>query len=91
MLNSKTLDDLTTRINKAFEASPAKDVEKNVKAMLQSGLAKFDFVTRQEFDVQREVLARTREKVEALEKRVAELESASKPAARTRSTGPKAV
>ena len=77
MLNSKTLDDLAARIGKAFEASPARDVEKNVKAMLQSGLAKLDVVTRAEFDVQKEVLARTREKVEALELRVAALEGAS--------------
>jgi BMFP domain-containing protein YqiC len=77
MFTSKTLDDLAARIGKAFEQSPARDVEKNIKAMLQSGLAKLDFVTRQEFDVQRDVLLRTREKVEALERRVAELEQAS--------------
>ena len=77
MLNSKTLEDLAARIGKAFEASPARDVEKNVKAMMQSGLAKLDVVTRAEFDVQKEVLARTREKVEALELRVAALEGAS--------------
>ena len=76
MFNSKTLDDLAMKIGKAFENSPAKDVEKNVKAMLQSGLARLDVVTRQEFDVQKEVLARTRDKVEALEARVAELEAA---------------
>jgi BMFP domain-containing protein YqiC len=91
MFNSKTLDDLAMRISKAFEASPAKDVEKNVKALLQSGMAKFDFVTRQEFDVQREVLARTREKVEALEKRVDALESAQEPAARASGSGPQAT
>ena len=91
MLNSKTLDDLAARIGKAFEASPAKDVEKNVKALLQSGMAKFDFVTRQEFDVQKEVLARTREKVEALEKRVDALENAQEPAARASAPGPQAT
>ena len=91
MLNSKTLDDLAMRIGKAFEASPARDVEKNVKALLQSGLARLDLVTRQEFDVQKEVLARTREKVDALEQRVAELESAQKPASRPRATGPRSA
>ena len=91
MFNSKTLDDLAMRIGKAFEASPAKDVEKNVKALLQSGMAKFDFVTRQEFDVQKEVLARTREKVEALEKRVDALESAQEPATRAPGSGPQAT
>ena len=75
MMNSKTLDELAARIGKAFEASPAKDIEKNVKAMLQSGLSRLDLVTRQDFEVQAEVLRKTREKVERLEARVAELEA----------------
>jgi ubiquinone biosynthesis accessory factor UbiK len=79
MLNSKTLDELAARIGKALESSPAKDIEKNVKAMLQSGLGKLDLVTRQEFDVQVEVLRKTREKVERLEARVAELEARMPP------------
>jgi BMFP domain-containing protein YqiC len=81
MLNSKTLDELAARIGKAFEASPAKDIEKNVKAMLQSGLAKLDLVTRQEFEIQAEVLRKTREKVERLEARVADLEAKTAPPA----------
>jgi BMFP domain-containing protein YqiC len=81
MLKSATLDELASRIGKAIEASPAKDIEKNVKAMLQSGLARLDVVTRQEFDVQAQVLLRTREKVEALERRVAELEARFPPPA----------
>jgi ubiquinone biosynthesis accessory factor UbiK len=74
-LNSHTLDELAARIGQAFENSPAKDLEKNVKALLASSLARLDLVTRQEFDIQREVLQRTREKVEMLETRVAELEA----------------
>ena len=81
MLNSKMLDELAARLGKAFEASPAKDIEKNVKAMLRSGLARLDLVTRQEFDVQSEVLRKTREKVEQLEARVAALEARVAPAA----------
>jgi BMFP domain-containing protein YqiC len=79
MLNSKTLDDLAAKIGKAFEGSPAKDIEKNVKAMLQSGLSRLDLVTRAEFDVQAEVLRKTRDKVERLEARVAELEARMPP------------
>ena len=79
MLNSKTLDELAARIGKAFEASPAKDIEKNVKALLQSGLSRLDLVTREEFDVQVEVLRKTREKVERLEALVAELEARTTP------------
>jgi len=79
MLNASTLDELAARIGKAIEASPARDIEKNVKALLQSGLARLDVVTRAEFDVQQQVLLRTREKVELLERRLAELEARFPP------------
>jgi BMFP domain-containing protein YqiC len=75
MLNTKTLDELAARIGKAIEDSPAQDIEKNVKALLQSGLARLDVVPRAEFDTQAQVLLRTREKIERLEARVAELEA----------------
>ncbi|MFX5656659.1 accessory factor UbiK family protein [Acinetobacter baumannii] len=65
-------------MNKAIENSPAKDIEKNVKAMLSQGFAKLDLVTREEFDVQAQVLAKTRARLEALEARVAELEAQQK-------------
>ena len=81
--NSKMFDDLAARIGKAVEASPAKDIEKNVKAMLQSGLSRLDVVTREEFDTQAAVLAKTREKLERLEARVAELEARVPPTAAT--------
>ena len=68
-------DDLQSKINQALENSPAKDIEKNVKAMLTQGFSKLDLVTRDEFDVQTQVLAKTRAKLEALETRVAELEA----------------
>ena len=74
MLNSKTLDELAARIGKALENSPAKDIEQNVKTMLQSGLARLDVVPRTEFDTQSQVLRRTREKSKQLEARIAELE-----------------
>lgn len=68
-------NDLQAKINQAIENSPAKDIEKNVKAMLSQGFSKLDLVTREEFDVQAQVLAKTRAKLEALETRVAELEA----------------
>ncbi|MFJ3047359.1 accessory factor UbiK family protein [Herbaspirillum chlorophenolicum] len=71
-------EDLQSKINKAIENSPAKDIEKNVKAMLSQGFAKLDLVTREEFDVQAQVLAKTRARLEALEARVAELEAQQK-------------
>jgi len=73
-------DDLQSKINQAMENSPAKDIEKNVKAMLSHGFSKLDLVTREEFDVQMQVLAKTRAKLEALEARVAELEAQLKKA-----------
>src|SRR5689334_12399141 len=74
--NTQALDDLAARIGKAIENSPARDIEKNVKALLQSGLLRLDLVTRQDFDTQAQVLLRTREKVEQLEAKLAELERA---------------
>lgn len=75
MLDRKILDDVSARVAAAIAASPARDAEKNLKAMLTSALAKLDLVTREEFDIQARVLLRTREKLETLETRVAELEA----------------
>lgn len=75
MDKSNFLNDLQDKINQAIRNSPAKDIEKNVKAMLSQGFARLDLVTREEFDIQTNVLARTRAKLEALEARVAELEA----------------
>ena len=79
MFQSKALDDLAARIGAAIESSPAKDIEKNVRTMLGSGLARLDLVPRAEFDLQAEVLLKTREKVEALERRLAALEARLPP------------
>src|SRR5882757_7461393 len=68
-------NDLQGKINQAIENSPAKDIEKNVKAMMTQGFSRLDLVTREEFDIQAQVLAKTRAKLEALESRVAELEA----------------
>ncbi|MGB7480569.1 MAG: accessory factor UbiK family protein [Burkholderiaceae bacterium] len=68
-------DDMQARLNKVIENSPAKDIEKNVKAMLNSGFSRLDLVTREEFDIQAQVLIKTRARLEALEARVAELEA----------------
>ena len=68
-------NDLQSKINKAIENSPAKDIEKNVKSLMTQGFSKLDLVTREEFDVQAQVLAKTRSKLEALEQRITELEA----------------
>jgi BMFP domain-containing protein YqiC len=68
-------NDLQGKINEALENSPAKDIERNVKAMMTQGFSKLDLVTREEFDIQAQVLAKTRAKLEELEARVAVLEA----------------
>lgn len=75
MNRSNFFADLQDKLGQAFENSPAKDLEKNVKAMLSQGFSRLDLVTREEFDVQAQVLAKTRAKLDALEARVAELEA----------------
>jgi BMFP domain-containing protein YqiC len=76
MLNPKLLDEMSSRVSSLLASTPAADVEKNLRAALAGLFARLDLVTREEFDVQREVLARTRAKLQALESRVAELEAA---------------
>ncbi len=68
-------EDIQAKMQQAIESSPAKDIEKNVKAMMTQGFAKLDLVTREEFDIQAQVLAKTRAKLDALELRVAQLEA----------------
>ena len=75
MLNAKIFNDLSDKLHEAVNNSPAKDVEKNMRALLAQGFSKLDLVTREEFDVQTQVLARAREQLTALETRVAELEA----------------
>lgn len=75
MLNEKIFEDISSKLSAVANSSPAKDIEKNMRALLAQGFAKLDLVTREEFDVQTRVLARTREKLAALEARVAELEA----------------
>ena len=75
MPQTRILDDLSARISEFLAASPAKDVEKNLQALLSAAFAKLDLATRSELDIQVKVLARSREKLTELETRVAELEA----------------
>lgn len=77
MLNTKFIDDLARQISNSIPAGVKglqQDVEKNINTLLQGAFARLDLVTREEFDVQTKVLARTREKLQALETLVTELE-----------------
>lgn len=81
MLDPKLFDDLARRLADAVPTGIRElqqDVEKNLRAVLQASLSKLDLVTREEFDVQARVLARTREKLDKLEKTLSELETRSR-------------
>jgi hypothetical protein len=75
MPQTRTLEDLRARISEFLAASPAKDFEKNVRALLSAAFAKLELATREELEVQARVLTRSREKLSQLEARVAELEA----------------
>jgi len=80
MLNRNTLDELAHKITALLPDNMTQmqhDVEANVHALLQSALSKMNLVTREEFDVQAALLARTREKLDRLEKMMLELEQGS--------------
>lgn len=77
MLNAKIFEDISAKLSEAVNNSPAKGIEKNMRAMLTQGFSKLDLVTREEFDIQAQVLSRAREQLVALEARVAELEAAA--------------
>ena len=74
MQPGKLFEGIGKRVNEAMSGGPARDLEKNAKAMMSGALARLDVVSREEFEVQATLLLRTREKLEALEARVAALE-----------------
>ncbi|MEK6592814.1 MAG: accessory factor UbiK family protein [Pseudomonadota bacterium] len=74
-MDHKLLDDINEKIRTVMAQSPAADLEKNMRAMLGALFGRLDLVTREEFDVQRQVLARAREKITQLESKLAEIES----------------
>jgi hypothetical protein len=74
MLDPKILEDFGNKMSALLANSPAKDIEKNAKAVMSGVFGKLDLVTREEFDIQAQLLARTRERLQALEARVEALE-----------------
>jgi len=77
MSQSRILEETSSKIREILAASPAKDLEKNLRAMLGGVFDKLQLATREELEVQQQVLAKTREKIAALEARIARLEDAS--------------
>jgi len=74
MIDPKNIEQVLDSLRQALPGGFAQDVEKNLRAALAAALGRLDLVTREEFEVQSQVLARTRAKLETLEKLVAELE-----------------
>jgi len=72
------LDELQSRLNALLDQTPAADLQKNLKALLTQQFARLELATREEFDIQTKVLARTRAQLEDLERRIATLEAARK-------------
>jgi BMFP domain-containing protein YqiC len=82
MIDPKLLDDLAKRMAGSVPTGLQflqEDLQKNLRSALETGLGHLDLVTREEFEVQSAVLARTREKLDALSTQIAELEKAEKP------------
>lgn len=81
MFDAKFIDDLSRQISGSLPSGVKglqQDIEKNIHTLLQGAFSRLDLVTREEFDAQSQVLLRTREKLERLEKLVSELEASKK-------------
>ena len=78
MLNNEKLKEISNKIREIVKDSPLPDLEKNIDALLKSMFTKMELVTREEFDIQTEVLKRTRQKLEELEKKLSEIEARKK-------------
>ena len=79
-MKEKLLSEIAARLAAIAAANPAKDLEKNFRGLLSSAFTRLELVSREEFDVQSEVLRRARERVTQLEGRVAQLEQRLSPA-----------
>lgn len=75
MINTKIIDEIASKISQMLASTPAADIEKNINALLRGMFTKLELVTREEFDVQTQVLLRARMQLDALEKKLAELEA----------------
>lgn len=79
MLDPKFLENISAQISAALAATPAADIEKNLRAMLTSSFARLDLVTREDFEAQKEILARAQARLATLEAKIAELEGRRQP------------
>jgi BMFP domain-containing protein YqiC len=78
MVDKKTIQDISQKIKNIVADSPISDIEENINALLKGMFTKMDLITREEFDVQTGVLKKTREKLEAIEKKLSKIEKGIK-------------
>ena len=78
MIDKSKIQEISDKISKIIENSPISDIEDNINALLQSTFTKLDLISREEFDVQTQVLKRTRLKLEELEKKIDALQAKNK-------------
>ena len=74
MLNTQFIEDLSIKIKEMSKTTPIGDLEKNLRALLQGAFTKMELVSREEFDVQADVLRQAREKLDLLDAKLSELE-----------------
>jgi ubiquinone biosynthesis accessory factor UbiK len=75
MFNNQVITDISNKIRELTKNSPLEDMDKNIHALIQGAFTKMELISREEFDVQAEVLRNTREKLVQLEAKLAELEA----------------
>ena len=78
MIDKSKIQEISDKVSKIIENSPISDIEENINALLQSTFTKLDLISREEFDVQTQVLKRTRLKLEDLEKKIDALQTKNK-------------
>ena len=77
MLEKNKIQEISNKIRKIVENSPVSDIEDNINALLKGAFTKMGLVNREEFDIQTEVLKRTRQKLESLEKKLSDVNNKS--------------
>ena len=73
-MSKKILDDLQTKLGQIMASSPAKDIERNIRATLTQAISRLDVITTEEYEIQKLIITQMQNKILSLETRLAELE-----------------
>ena len=88
-MSNKILDELQSKLGQIMESSPAKDIERNVRAILTQAVSRLELVTSEEYEVQRLTIVQLQNRVNMLEKRLSDLENRIQQSASTSSSSDK--